>query len=86
MRPSTFPFLAIAKRYGVDYGDVLIYADLGRSGPSRDGMKFVEVADRLDKQLRNPHRMDCKVDIANALSEFLAIQRGEIDWLTGERK
>lgn len=29
---GSFPFMAIARRYGLDYGDVLIYAQIHRTG------------------------------------------------------
>ncbi|CDX26730.1 hypothetical protein MPL3356_60520 [Mesorhizobium plurifarium] len=77
-RPTTFPFLAIAKKYNVDYGDVLIYAD--KEGRPQ---QFRRASARLH---RHPYWNLLISEINRAQAEQAAIRRGEIDWLTGERK
>lgn len=69
MKPASYPFLAIAKKYNADYTAVLKHADwliYGREGPQfYPGSNIVN-------------------DIADAASEFLDIRAGLIDWQTGE--
>lgn len=77
MTPSTFPFLAIAKKYAVNYGDVCIYAD-------KEGnvVQFRAASARLH-QHPNWNLLISEINLARAVQA--AIRRGEIDWLTGER-
>jgi hypothetical protein len=85
-KPQSYPFLAIAKRYGVDYGDVLLVADMWRHPANRS-----ENEREADKRLfvaclKLPKQTVAKIerDISTANTEFRRIQAGEIDWLTGE--
>lgn len=69
-KPESYPFLRIAKQYGVPYSEVLIWADYIRS---------------VGYTTRNMHEnFAYTAEVNAAILEFQAIQRGEIDWLTGE--
>lgn len=75
-KPQSYPFLAIAKRYGLDYGDVLAIAHYNRFGDARNG---------LNEDVFNKYPLLVIEDIALANMEFLNIQDGLIDWNTGDR-
>jgi hypothetical protein len=85
-KPQSYPFLAIAKKYGLDYGDVLLVADMwrhpaNRSENEREADKRLFVACiKLSKQTV----AKIERDISTANTEFRRIQAGEIYWLTGE--
>jgi hypothetical protein len=80
-KPQSYPFLAIAKRYGLDYGDVLLYADIARK-PYID-LTYWHCAAIDTISAIEPDYATCN-DILSAGDEFLRIQTGEIDWQTGE--
>lgn len=74
MKPESYPFLRIAKQYGVDYGHVLAIA-------SRDTIAKVYF-DQAWWQLR--HVPNISNDIGRAMDVQQAIRNGEIDWQTGK--
>jgi hypothetical protein len=85
-KPQSYPFLAIAKRYNLDYGDVLLVADMWRHPAQRnnnergaDKRLFMALIDAPDGVIAM-----VEVDISQANADFKAIQKGEIDWNTGE--
>ena len=70
MKPESYPFLRIANQYGMPYSEVLIWADYIRS---------------VGYTTKNMHEnFAYTAEVNAAILEFQAIQRGEIDWLTGE--
>lgn len=75
-KPSSFPFLAIARRYGYDYGETLLVADSLRRGELR---LIDETMWRKWSQRKVALRAIYKVN-----QEFAAIQASKIDWQTGE--
>lgn len=76
MKPESYPFLRIAKKYGVPYEDVLIKAqesrDFFHQPRSHPMVVFLDW----------PH--GCIAEIIKHTEHFGEIQRGEIDWNTGE--
>lgn len=70
MKPQSYPFLAIAKKYNVDYSDVLKHADriLYRRGDYTFSI-FSEI----------------ERDIIICAAEFRQIRNNRIDWMTGEK-
>ena len=74
MKPASFPFLAIARRYGLEYTDALKCAQQLRTWGRFEYPRWLSMADRDDFAR----------DLWDAHCEFGAIQRGEIDWMTGE--
>lgn len=87
-KPQSYPFMQIAKRYGLDYGDVLTVADMWRHPAERSDRE--RAADkRLATTLWLRHTSEKVILlierlITEANHEFAAIQSGEIDWNTGE--
>lgn len=75
MKPASYPFMQIAKKHGYDYAETLQVASCLRESmmlPLRLGHWIVRTVACLE--------------IIAANEEFRAIQRGEIDWMTGEKK
>lgn len=73
-KPEAYPFLRIAKEFGVDYGDVLIAADYSlHSRHHHDTSRAV-----------NALPIAALHEIGGAAIEQKRIRRGEIDWQTGE--
>lgn len=87
-KPQSYPFLAIARKYGLDYGDVLTIADMWRHPAERSDRE--RAADkRLAITLWLRHTSErtifkIEMEIRNANIQFAAIQAGKIDWNTGE--
>jgi len=71
-KPESYPFLRIAKRYGVDYGHVLEFADYVQYD-----IEFVSSG--MWKSVKG-----WKLQVLRACVEFGRIRNGHIDWLTGE--
>lgn len=85
MKPASYPFLAIAKKYGVDYGDVLLLADMWRlsnEGVHPDNAWWRDAMDRVGKAVKWSD--DFRNEVQDANETFRCIQAGGIDWLTGE--
>jgi hypothetical protein len=82
MKPASYPFLAIAKKYGLDYGDVLIYADIHYNGNVPNTTEWACRA--VDNVSAIEPDYAAVQDVLSALEEFRAIQAGLRDWLTGE--
>lgn len=86
-KPVSYPFLAIAKQFGLDYGDVLLVADMWRHPAQRNDVER-EADKRLYLAIHRHHSPRDIVRIEKLISgsnaQFKAIQAGEIDWLTGE--
>lgn len=75
MSLSSYPFLRIARAHGVDYGLTLRCADWFRrfyGSPLPGEMRHLQ------------GRRDFWWEVAEACKTMEGIQRGEIDWLTGE--
>lgn len=72
-KPESYPFLRIAKQYGVDYGTVLKVAD---------DLKDAQRADWLDF----PYGTDpaIMIEMAEATEVQRSIRNGDIDWQTGK--
>lgn len=81
-KPASYPFLAIARKYGLDYGDVLIYADIHNNGNIAPRTFWYEQAINNVSAIESDYA--AVQDIFNALEQFRAIQAGLIDWNTGE--
>jgi len=79
VKPQSYPFLAIAKRYRLDYGDVLKVADHWRR--NLQGIESERTTPSLHNALLWPHEALGEITFANA--DFRAIQAGRIDWQTG---
>lgn len=74
--PQGYPFLAIAKKFNVDYSDVLKHADyltFSRPG-SKQGYPYFPYGSPVD------------FAIADAIHEQTMVRDGYIDWQTGEPK
>lgn len=82
-KPESYPFLRIAKQYGVEYADVLAVAQEFQCATT-SARGILTASDNLNRWLSLPDRDPFWRDFLNARAEFLAIQRGDIDWLTGE--
>lgn len=82
-KPASYPFMAIANKFGVDYGLILAVADYNK--PER-GMSMLSrrLKDRLEAVLDPQQAVRCFVEIVNASIEQDQIRSGEIDWQTGE--
>lgn len=74
-KPESYPFLKISRKHNEDYSLVLAFAHGTRTGDFR---QYDESDDML--------RLDTRVAIVNACQQFVDIQAGYIDWLTGEPK
>lgn len=74
-KPETYPFLRIAKRFDVDYSDVLLAADFAthqaRELPGADG-----AIQNLPTAVLH--------EIGRAVGVQEQIRNGQIDWMTGE--
>lgn len=81
MKPASYPFLAIARKYGLDYGDVLIYADIHKR-PNLVSTYWVFQA--IDNVSAVEPDYAAAQAIVDANAEFAAIQAGKIDYETGE--
>lgn len=79
-KPQSYPFLAIANRYRIPYGEVLMVADHWRKRIK--GLESDRTTFALHNALLWPH--EALEDITNANAEFAAIQAGKTDWQTGE--
>jgi hypothetical protein len=84
-KPEGYPFLRISKQYGVDYGDVLQYADW--MGQRRDkSLTYTKPAPeayaRVKAQAQDYAALSDAVMAAIAVQQ--AIRDGKIDWQTGE--
>jgi hypothetical protein len=75
MKPASYPFLAIARKYGLEYAEVLTLADHWRKHPH---LRPIYAAISWNNEAIN--------ETLNAIDEFRAIQAGLIDWNTGERR
>lgn len=73
-KPESYPFLRIAKRYGVDYGDVLALADLNTPG-------FMQSLERIEQHPKSNYIIS---DIKLCRAYQASIRDGRIDWQTGE--
>lgn len=74
-KPASYPFMNIAKKYGYPYADVLIFAD---------SLRMMHGTTEKQHQDKWGPRQIAAREIWYAIKEFRAIQRGEIDWNTGE--
>lgn len=81
MKPASFPYLAIAKRFAVPYGTVLIYADICRGS---DIDKRIAAQAAMSRRLGTDYQMFAEA-VRTAIMTFIFIQEGRIDWMTGER-
>ena len=72
MKPEAFPFLRIAKRFNLDYGEVLETADWIKNGGHLALSTWIRTGEA-------PHELH----EASAIQQ--SIRDGEIDWITGER-
>lgn len=70
MTIKSYPFLAIAKKYNVDYGSVLRIADVYRTGSLAEARALESVADDFDRAILEDTKL--------AVSEFKGIQSGAI--------
>lgn len=80
---KSYPFLAIAKRFNLDYGDVLLFADIRRQHTGSPQHPWTPhhamTCKRLSRlSLQTGCDLDDAIDEAN--STFKAIQSGKIDW------
>lgn len=52
MKPESYPFLRIAKKYSVDYGDVLMMADKAKTGrvPSSSFSFYADIVNATEIQ------------------------------------
>lgn len=73
-KPESYPFLRIAKQYGLDYSAVLITADNLKRNGRAEYLHGVQPADALNAM----------IDIAHAVDTYKQICDGVIDWQTGE--
>lgn len=74
MKPESYPFLRVAKQYGLDYSAVLITADNLKRNGRAEYLHGVQPADALNAM----------IDIAHAVDTYKQICDGVIDWQTGE--
>jgi hypothetical protein len=72
-KPASYPFLAIANKYGLDYGEVLRVAQCAKTRApfTKDLAHWVTRAVAITA-------------IGRATDEQQAIREGRIDWQTGE--
>lgn len=73
MKPDSYPFLKIAKKYNVDYTEVLQYADWLQYGTRPADVGFSNLPD------------DVIIEVRKAFLIQDAIRNGEIDWITGRK-
>lgn len=70
MKPASYPFMNIAKKYNYAYGDVVSIVEIIRNSGN------------VPKKWRV--RAIAFMEICRAIDEQELIRRGVIDWLTGE--
>lgn len=80
-KPASYPFMNIAKKYGLDYGDVLLYTEIHRHQLETLSERQIEAIDNVSAI--EPEYAAC-IDIAEACDNFRAIQTGVIHWETGD--
>lgn len=80
MKPESFPFLRIAKKYGYDYADVLAYADLLR----KYGNSYVRFPHEVAIVSRWSRRAIAAREVIDAAQIQKHIRDGILDWQTGE--
>lgn len=76
MKPESYPFLKIARKHGVDYGKVLNLASQYHK-LYREEIPYFPVE-------CEPWFFGADDEMRSHTATFLAIQRGEIDWNTGQ--
>lgn len=84
-KPESYPFLRIAKQYGVDYGDVLTVADMWRHPADRDDRERAADKRLFLAMCAKPPVVIARLERELAFSNmvFADIQSGRIDWQTG---
>lgn len=91
-RPQSYPFFRIAKEFNIEYADVLTIADFKRT--LRKGTvthKLSVAALSAMQRVQDAHPDNnatwraVEAAVTEAVDEFILIQNGVIDWITGER-
>lgn len=87
-KPASYPFMAIAKKYGLDYGDVLLLADSERHSYAGRDYRNVRICEShaYFRHYKKPEFQWIYSDIELANVDFRRIQAGEYDWDKGEWK
>lgn len=71
-KPESYPFLRIARRHSVDYGDVLNHAQFCKGAPAYRRARF-PLGSKIDNEVQEATNIQRQ------------IRAGLIDWDTGER-
>lgn len=82
--PKSYPFLEIARKYDVPYGDVLLVADFWDPRNKMNANPHQEAA--INRSYKIAGWSEIVGDICEAINEQKLIRDGVIDWRTGAER